>query len=363
MGTRLSAPSDQVDKFVFHAEAAVTYTLILSTLKCKGTSSLDAMQVTVTSLGATGSATQLGTISYFGQQDSLTVPASNTTSDEVITFSANVSCEYDFRLVPSTAQGLSHDADHEPNGTPSTAEPIGVNQRVWSRLSSPSDARDYFVLAVQPNLTYSISVSTVGCSGVSSLDSLTVQGQSVSTGDPVTNLNLTAYLGGVFNAEFITRTAGQELLMFTAPYSCEYQFYVIPSTVCGLGHDEVSFEPNDTASTAAPIVLGQTVRAEVQAQDATDYYSFPVEPNAQYILTLSAASCHGRSSLDGLTAALWSGRTMEVAKESKLFYFGHSNDTLAFTSGSASQQLLGITSGQTCGYEFNIRKDQAAPSP
>jgi len=357
VGTRLSTPNDKVDKFVFHAEAAVTYTLILSTLKCKGSSSLDAMQVTVTSLGATGSATQLSALSYFGQQDSLTIPASNTTADEVITITGSTSCEYEFQLVQSTAEGLVHGADSEPNGTPSTAQPIEENRSVSSRLSSPSDPRDYFVLSVQPNLTYSITVSTQGCSGSSSLDNVAVQGQSVNTGDPVTNLNLTAYLGGVFHAEFATRTAGEELLMFTTSQSCEYEFYVIPSTVCGLGHDKVSYEPNDTPSTAAPIVLGQTIRAEVQAQDATDYYTFAVEPYAQYALTLSAASCHGSSSLDGLTAALWSGRTMEVAKGSKVFYFGDGNETLAFTAGSASQQLLAITSGLTCGYDFSISKD------
>jgi hypothetical protein len=64
-------------------------------------------------------------------------------------------------------------------------------------------------------------------------------------------------------------------------------------------HDPVTFEPNDSPETAAPISLGQLIRSSHPAGDPADYFSLPVSANHIYTLQLwfagyGPASCARR---------------------------------------------------------------------
>jgi hypothetical protein len=354
--TQLSTPDDKTDNFVFHAEAGVTYTLMVSALKCTGSPGGNYVYITAKSLATTGPTTQLNNKQlYFGTQASYEIE-SNVTADELVTVTGSQSCSYSLKVVPSTAQGLEHGADHEPNDTPSSGRRFALAERVASSLTAPSDTTDYFLVPVQANVTYSLHVSAEHCSPSNAWVSVT--GDSLGSGAPVKNVGATSvYFGTVMNKEFTTITSGEELLAFTTSQSCEYEFYVLPSTVCGFEHGPDD-EPNDTAAIAVPIALDEKTSGDLSKPgDLSDYYSFAVEPNTKYTLLLSAARCKGSNSLSTMSAEFWSGRTEKQPNASHQFGLGVGNTPFSFTTANSTQELLLISGGDPCVYDFTISKD------
>jgi len=348
IATQISGTNDKVDNFVFRAEAGVRYTLIVSTLLCDGPTNYIA--VDAKSLAPTPTVQLSVARAYFHAKNAFEIE-SNVTADELVTLQTGLSCPYDIQVVQSTAHGLQQGSDYEPNDTASIASMVELNQLVKSGLSGPTDTDDYFTIPVQANVTYSVHVSTEDCVGTTNY--IALSGSSISADQMVANIDSKAYFDAVRDVEFRPQTSGLELLRFYTTLSCNYKFYVLPSTICGLEHG-TDFEPNNTAGTAAPIAVGQTIQGGVKLLDQDDYYGFQVEPKTKYTLSLSADNCPG--SLNYLVAQFWSGRTEEVDNNYARFYYSNGTKTFQFVTGSATQELLHVYSSASCEYEFTISK-------
>jgi len=358
--TQLSAPDDQTDNFVFHAEAGVTYTLDISTKGCTGAFNYDHLNVTAKSLASAGQTPQINNVGVpFDSQKAFEIQ-SNTTSDELIAFTTSQSCQYRFKVYQSAAQGLEHGVDHEPDNTPSSASAIELNRWVSSsQLSGPQDTLDYFTVPVQGGVTYSIRVTTAGCSGAFNYDSIQVTGWSLVGGvQSQKRKPFSVAFNNVGDAEFTPTASGDELLEFYTSQTCAYKFYIVPSTICGLGHDaKADYEPNNTTNTPAEIALNQQISAQLQQpDDKADYYTFAVEPQTTYTLTASAANCEGPFNEANLSFSLWSGRSEQLLSKSGSLAFKSGNTPFQFTTGNAPQELLKISTGASCAYKFSVSK-------
>jgi len=358
--TQLSAPDDLTDNFVFHAEAGVTYTLDISTKGCTGAFNYDHLNVTAKSLASAGQTPQINNVGVpFDSQKAFEIQ-SNTTADELIGFTTSQSCQYRFKVYQSTAQDLKHGVDHEPDNTPSSASAIELNRWVSSsQLSGPQDTLDYFTVPVQGGVTYSIRVTTAGCSGAFNYDSIQVTGWSLVAGvQSQKRKPFNVAFNNVGDAEFTPTASGDELLEFYTSQTCAYKFYVVPSTICGLGHDpKADYEPNNTTNTPAEIALNQQISAQLQQpDDKADYYTFAVEPQTTYTLTASAANCEGPFNEANLSFALWSGRSEQLLSKSGSLAFKSGNTPFQFTTGNAPQELLKISTGASCAYKFSVSK-------
>ena len=213
------------------------------------------------------------------------------TGEERLAFSlSSGSCAYAFTVYPSVAAGLVQNPEtFEPNDTASTAKPLGKpGTEVKSGLSHPRDREDNFTVEVVKDVTYTLSLNTLGCLG-----RVWVDGWALGSGQEVQNINRDFY-NYKADLEFKANATGLERLRFTlSEQSCAYTFTVLPSTSAGLVHDTMRFEPNDTPATAFK-PSSRAITSEVAAPlDSSDYYTFDVQAGVTHTLTLSRVGCSG----------------------------------------------------------------------
>lgn len=127
--------------------------------------------------------------------------------------------------MPGTKWGLEHDAEREPNNTPSTAAPVELGTTAAARLTPVSDENDHYTFPVNDGTTYTLTLSALKCPLLSG-----------------SNFALFAYLGPagsnapereytqVFAAKgtyiFPATHTGEELLRIYSPRSCAYELTV-----------------------------------------------------------------------------------------------------------------------------------------
>lgn len=354
--TWLTKSTDGTDNFVFHAEAGVTYTLTVSMFACR---SGDDLGITVAPLSMATTSQPFRVTQPFGTIYEYEVTP-DTTGDELLTFAATETCQYRFNILQPTAQGLKHDADYEPNDTWLTATPLEANPRVSTKLEHPYDSADLFTFPVLGNVTYSVHVSTLKCiPRPSSLNFISVTGAAPGAPPPDSNLWEDVSAGTSADFEFTSTMSGDERFAFSGPMDCEYEFYVTPSSICGLRQGP-GYEPNNTASTAAPIAVGKLISSEItQPADSLDYYSFEVSPHSMYTLTFSTAGCTGSAPNNYLGVTIWTRQayqtTIGVPPEAARFSAGQ--NVYPFVTGDSNEEVLLIQSRSSCAYDFTITKD------
>ena len=101
-----------------------------------------------------------------------------------------------------------------------------------------------------------------------------------------------------------------------------------------LQHDPVTYEPNDSPSTAAPITLGKEVASGQAVGDLIDYYSLTLDGQRTYTLQLAAQKFCGGT---GLWVTVTAGKD---GQRGQLLDRGAGTDT--FTTLEAGVVLVAI---------------------
>lgn len=174
---------------------------------------------------------------------------------------------------------LERDANLEPNNSPSTAAEIEIGARIDQALTSAEDDYDYYRFEVKEGQTYTLDLARPNAMyrGLSQI----VAGQKY----PYLK---DEYIGeGSTHEEFTARATGSVVLVLHGAAS--YVFAIVPPDTT---HDPVTYEPNNSVSSAAPVELSTVVTSELGAipSDNADYFTFAVKANTTYILHLERAN-------------------------------------------------------------------------
>jgi hypothetical protein len=159
----------------------------------------------------------------------------------------------------------------EWNNTPSEATPLSLGTRIETQLSPPKDIMDNFSLPAVKDRYYAFTLTPTGGGVYLGGTLIPTTGQRVSLFTP------TGYAAGTTAyGEVHPSTDGTSIFQFSQSGSSLYDFVVYPSTADGLVHDPVTYEPNNTLHTAAPIALGDDISATVNTtDDSVDFFPGP----------------------------------------------------------------------------------------
>ena len=198
--------------------------------------------------------------------------------------------KYSFNILPSTENGLVQDSvTFEPNNTPSTAY-VGpeLQTKFTSEITSDlSDKVDYISVNLVKDQTYTLEFENDATSYaylniyiIDSNDNVVDSINSQSIGD-ITSKSFTATLTGKFLVKVRPYSSGYDDKYF------KYSFKILPSTENGLVQDSVTFEPNNTPSTA---YVGPELQTKFTSEitsdlsDKVDYISVNLVKDQTYTL-------------------------------------------------------------------------------
>lgn len=206
-------------------------------------------------------------------------------------FRLNGSAQYHFVIWESS---VGHDANFEPNNSPSLAAALQIGQAVDTALTSAEDDFDYYRFDVVAGQTYTFEFTHPKSlyRGISQL----VDGQSYDL------IDYGFQSAGASHDEFIAHGTGKAVLVLNGLGS--YQARILGANPA---HDPVTYEPNNSPSTAASVALGSSITSELgaPAEDNEDYYQFPVKANTKYIVHLERAkSMYVGVNMAGLSSTL-----------------------------------------------------------
>jgi hypothetical protein len=243
----------------------------------------------------------------------------------------NGSMQYQFTVWDSRVE---HDTNFEPNNSPSLAAEIEIGQAIDQALTSREDDYDYYRFEVVSGQTYTFEFThaTSIYRGIS----------QIVEGEPYDYLKFGFVSAGATHEEFVARATGEAVLELHGLTS--YQFQILAADP---EHDAVTYEPNNSPSTAAPVELGAVVTSELgtTASDNTDYFSVPVKANTTYILHLERP----KSLYRGLSVVTKTGSTVRI----EFGFVGSGKDDASFTTPAADGFALLRLEGAT-NYTFSI---------
>jgi hypothetical protein len=339
--SELAQPSDVSDHFAFAIQKDRVYTLTLASFSC---SSLD---LQVSAHGSGQAVQQFAKTVYGGRMVTEFTASASGPAQLAVKLRSGDSCAYQFTILPSTRDGLQHDATtKEPNDSGSTAAPLAAPVRVSSDVASPNDVADFYTFAVEQGKTYTLQLVALACAATD------VQVAALGSGQPVELLAYTQY-GGNRVHEFTASSTGDARVAITLRVegSCAYEVVVLPSTKDGLQHDPGTFEPNDTSSTAAPLAGSLAGTADLASpRDSVDHYTFPVEMGRTVSLAVTSKGC---PALDVSFASLGSGQT--VQQLAVVQYTGPKTYEVTPSATGLGLLRVALRVDGSCAYDFSAR--------
>ncbi|MEI9942296.1 MAG: hypothetical protein WDO69_34195 [Pseudomonadota bacterium] len=275
----LAPPADADDYYSFQAESGVTYSV-----NFWNTTLVNGVYVSAQFVGPSNTTTILNATGIAPNSNYDTeLPAQASAGTVVLHLQASGGAvNYELSVVPDV--GAEHDpVTFEWNDTPSEAAPLSLGTMIETQLSPPKDIVDNFSLPAVKDRYYAYTLTPTG--GGVYLGGTLIP----TTGQRVSLFTATGYAAGTTAYGEVHPSAnGTSIFQFSQAGSSLYDFVVYPSTADGLVHDPVTYEPNNTLHTAAPIALGADVSATVNTtDDSVDFFQVPVEANVPYVLTFS----------------------------------------------------------------------------
>jgi hypothetical protein len=235
--------------------------------------------------------------------------------------------------------------DYEPNNTAAQACALKLGEEMQSQTSG-QDTDDYFSFPVEQGHFYALSGEILQpCSAGLGVEI------TVGDGSPRTLLGPSTRVLGAYAEEFAAEISGTARLHLS--HACRYHLTVLPSTDDNLVHDQVTGEPNNTARTAAPLGLDQTVVHQPSSADGADFFRVPLERGKQYVVNVVP---NGRCNTP-VNVRMDLGNTGEIQSlvSATNFQFGEQNLTARAPAASG----YGLVKVDTaCAYELTV---QAAP--
>ncbi len=221
------------------------------------------------------------------QTGSITIKVASYSSDYYAQYFS-----YQLAIYPLFENGLVQDiTSFEPNNTVSMATPLLLQTPVTSELTGNEDYLDYYTLDVVAGETYSVSLSNLATS-YSHIYLVINNGAAdlVLEGDN----NYMRVVKATNKFYEFTATQSGPLTLKIYPeggYIAQNYFYqlaIYPAIDKGLIQDDLSFEPNNTASMATSVSLQTLVSSELSGGvDYVDYYSLDVVAGQTYNMMLS----------------------------------------------------------------------------
>jgi hypothetical protein len=252
---------------------------------------------------------------------------------------------------PPPERGKACDDFYERNDSASEACQINLDTAIRAEIAPMTDTDDYFVFHVEAGVTYTLTLATLACLGGTSY-SLGIEVTALGSQQPIGLVDAAQYYGRLGFYEFTPSSTGDAQLFLKGASSCPYVFDIVSPQ--SLERDELTFEPNNTPSTAAPLAASPAVAADVSVpEDPVDYYTFPVVAGTTYSLTVSSLDCVGGTSysLDIELSSLGSGQPVAQLDTSQ--YFGRYT-FYEFTPQSTGDASLRISALASCAYQFDI---------
>ncbi|MEY4509485.1 MAG: hypothetical protein RLZZ450_1607 [Pseudomonadota bacterium] len=327
--SEFSSTTDVADYYKIDVQKGVTYTLELVR---QGN-----LYRAVTMPVGEQTATLIGNGQFFGGGTSHEEFTPSLGGSVLVSFTGG--SKYKFSVYPSTAGGLTHDAlTYEPNNSASTAAPVCVGVPVQAEFTPPEDDVDNYTFQLEKGLTYTLKITRRG-------DLLSTLITKVG-GETLTWIATQKfYGGGTSYQEIVPTTSGPALLTLSG---AGYEFVIQPSTASGLLHDAVTFEPNDSASTYAPIELNQLYTSEFSsADDLSDLFGVLVEAGATYELNVTRQGDLSREIIMPVGSEI-----LHPLGAGKLYGGGMENPT--FVAPTSGRVLLHFWGGSK--YSFKVTK-------
>jgi len=211
-----------------------------------------------------------------------------------IEYPSSVNFQYQLAIYPSTDNGLLQDSiSFEPNNTLTTAHPLALQQTINNALSAGTlDHRDIYAIDVLEGQTYTVMTTFAnGTSTGAGTDlQLTV---SDDLGALFVNEQSIAYAQTTYN-EITPQQTGKLYIALYSPRVAQHRYYgyqlsVVPAADNGLIQDNLSFEPNNSASTAYGIDLETLYTSELEdgTEDHMDFYTIDVTAGETYSIMLA----------------------------------------------------------------------------
>jgi hypothetical protein len=186
---------------------------------------------------------------------------------------------------PSLTPDVERDAlTYEPNDTVSRAAPFPLDKKqAFLSLSESTDTVDYYRIDVLAGDTYTLDISNLERCHLAFSVGLGPDGSRAAlVTEATTVVNQVGYSENVRShvvQEFTAPVAGVAILSVslytTLSGNCpKYGLTIWRSTDAGLEHSPSTREPNDSVSTAAPAVIGESVAGQSFADytDTTDHF-------------------------------------------------------------------------------------------
>ncbi|MEY4578171.1 MAG: hypothetical protein RL701_2874 [Pseudomonadota bacterium] len=170
---------------------------------------------------------------------------------------------------------VTRDSSLEPNNSPASAADIEVGALITQQLTSPEDDIDYYRFDVTAGVTYTLDLTNA--QGLNRHIFMTVDAAK-------TDLLASVFINkSTYHDEFKALATGKAL--FRLWNTGAYHFQILAPNP---PQDPVTFEPNNSPSTATPIEVGTAVLSELSAipDDNVDCFSMAVKANTAYVLHL-----------------------------------------------------------------------------
>lgn len=211
-----------------------------------------------------------------------------------IEYPSSIHFQYQLAIYPSSDNGLLQDSiSYEPNNTLSTAHPLALQQTIDNALAAGTlDHRDIYAVDVLEGQTY--TVMTTFTNGISTGAGTELQlSVSDDLGTLFVNEQSIAYEQTTYN-EITPQQTGKLYIALFSPRAAQdryygYQLTVLPAADNGLVQNDLSYEPNNSATTAYPINLETLYTSDLQdgTEDHMDFYSIDVTAGETYSVMLS----------------------------------------------------------------------------
>ena len=189
----------------------------------------------------------------------------------------------------STPPGCNAAGQWEPNDVIGQACPIQLKTLVESTLGT-GDADDYYSFPAVAGQRFAVNVwNTTPAS-----NTVYVAATLVTSGQMVPLLNDSGVgANSAFYFELPATMAGTMVLRIHQSAALTYKFSVV--SCADPGQDPLTFEPNNTACSAAPLTLGTNIETQLgPPEDTEDYFTIPVTKGSWYGFTLAIAASNPR---------------------------------------------------------------------
>lgn len=354
--------SDELSQcFEFHTKAGVTYTVTFMVTNDTGN---DAYQYVVYGVKSASGITLLPA----SNRPSLTTETRvfSATKTELAQLCATAGgksrlYQYKFRIDPDRWHELAQDPEtHEPNNSGPTAASIDVGTVVESALEDDGyDTKDCYAIMLERDVDYTLDFMVTNDIGTDAYGHVYLEAKSRDGHTLLQQQHLEGHLRAYYDMK--AAADGEVELCITAGSGTRlysYQFRVDPDRDHGLVQDSATYEPNNSAATAALVQTGTVIDSALEGNisDARDCFAFDLDAGVTYTISMRVTNDTGTDAYSSVSFGVDSLEGGTLLQTQRLAGIGAAY--FEFTSPKTGQSVLCLDAGsQTRLYQYQLRID------